>query len=153
MQESVVQKALAHTKKVTGLHGRWELLQQQPNVIADVAHNEAGIQQLLQQIAISQYRHLHLVFGMVKDKDADTVLKLLPKQASYYFTQAHIPRALAADILLEKASIFGLKGKTYSQVNEAVRAAIQQAGKNDLIVVCGSVFLIAEIDKEKFISL
>lgn len=153
LQESVVQKALAHTKKVTGLHGRWELLQQQPNVIADVAHNEAGIQQLLQQIAISQYRHLHLVFGMVKDKDADTVLKLLPKQASYYFTQAHIPRALAADILLEKASIFGLKGKTYSQVNEAVRAAIQQAGKNDLIVVCGSVFLIAEIDKEKFISL
>lgn len=153
LQESVVQKALAHTKKITGLHGRWELLQQQPNVIADVAHNEAGIQQLLQQIAISQYRHLHLVFGMVKDKDADTVLKLLPKQASYYFTQAHIPRALAADILLEKASIFGLKGKTYSQVNEAVRAAIQQAGKNDLIVVCGSVFLIAEIDKEKFISL
>ncbi|RTL56730.1 MAG: bifunctional folylpolyglutamate synthase/dihydrofolate synthase [Sphingobacteriales bacterium] len=152
-QESVVQKALAHTKKITGLHGRWELLHQQPNVIADVAHNEAGIQQLLQQIAISQYRHLHLVFGMVKDKDADTVLKLLPKQASYYFTQAHIPRALAADILLEKASTFGLKGKTYSQVNEAVRAAIQQAGKNDLIVVCGSVFLIAEIDKEKFISL
>ncbi|WP_298299936.1 folylpolyglutamate synthase/dihydrofolate synthase family protein [Hydrotalea sp.] len=150
LQENFIQTGLANTKKITGLHGRWELLHQHPNVIADVAHNEAGIQQLLQQVAICTYHCLHIVFGMVKDKDASLVLKLLPENATYYFTQAHIPRALEVLSLKEKAQKFGLTGNTYGHVNEAVQAAIQVAKENDLIVVCGSVFLIAEIDTEKW---
>jgi dihydrofolate synthase/folylpolyglutamate synthase len=147
LPKTLVQKALSQTKKITGLHGRWELLHQHPNVIADVAHNEAGIQQLLQQIAICSFSKLHIVFGMVKDKDADKILALLPNNAQYYFTQAQIPRALDKLILRAKAQKFGLIGQVYNHVNEAIEAALQCANTTDMIVVCGSVFLIAEIEK------
>jgi dihydrofolate synthase/folylpolyglutamate synthase len=147
LPKTLVQKALSQTKKITGLHGRWELLHQHPNAIADVAHNEAGIQQLLQQIAICSFSKLHIVFGMVKDKDADKILALLPNNAQYYFTQAQIPRALDKLILRAKAQKFGLIGQVYNHVNEAIEAALQCANTTDMIVVCGSVFLIAEIEK------
>ncbi len=140
--------ALANVKKLTGLHGRWDVLQEHPMVVLDVAHNEAGIKQMLSSIANlpSPVRQLHLVIGFVKDKDVDSALELLPATAIYYFTNAHIPRALPAEELKAKAATFNLEGTAFENVNEALDAAKKQAAKNDLIVVCGSVFLVGEVD-------
>jgi len=146
LSDDSIFEGLANAKSITGLHGRWELLHQYPAVIADVAHNEAGIKQLLHQIKLCTYRQLHIVFGMVKDKDPQLVLSLLPTNAQYYFTQANIPRALNATELTEIAKDYHLLGNTYANVNTALKAAVQTALKDDLIIVCGSVFLIAEID-------
>lgn len=146
LSDQSIIKGLANAKSLTGLHGRWELLHQYPTVIADVAHNEAGIKQLLHQIKLCKYRQLHIVFGMVKDKDSQLVLSLLPTNAQYYFTQANIPRALNATELTETAKDFRLIGNSYADVNAALKAAMQMALNDDLIVVCGSVFLIAEIE-------
>ncbi|MGC8750159.1 bifunctional folylpolyglutamate synthase/dihydrofolate synthase [Hydrotalea sp.] len=146
LSDDSIFEGLANAKRITGLHGRWELLHQYPTVIADVAHNEAGIKQLLNQIKLCTYRQLHIIFGMVKDKDPQLVLSLLPTNAHYYFTQANIPRALNATELTEIAKDYHLLGNTYADVNTALKAAVQMALKDDLIIVCGSVFLIADID-------
>ncbi len=139
--------AFANSKKLTGLHGRWDVIAEQPTIVLDVAHNEDGIRQLLVQLSVisDQFEHLHIVTGMVKDKDVDKVLSLLPKEAVYYFTNAHIPRALSAVDLQTIAKEHGLHGKSYDDVNIAIAAAKQQAGINDLILVCGSVFLVGEV--------
>ncbi len=139
--------ALANTKKLTGLHGRWDVIAQNPTVILDVAHNEDGIRQILNQLSIIniQQSTIHFVMGMVKDKEIDKVLSLLPATASYYFTNAQIPRALPAIDLQQKAAAYHLKGNCYKDVNIAIDAAKQQAGSNDIIMVCGSVFLIGEV--------
>jgi len=140
--------ALANTKKLTGLLGRWDVIAEQPTIVLDVAHNEDGIRQVLKQLSVTsdQFEHLHIVTGMVKDKDVDKVLSLLPKEAVYYFTNAHIPRALPAADLKEKAKEHNLFGNHYEDVNEALDAAKQQAGTKDLILVCGSVFLVGEVE-------
>ncbi len=140
-----LQQGLQNVKKLTGLFGRWEILQTSPKLVLDVAHNTEGIKQLLQQIEVTPHKQLHLVIGMAKDKDHDEVLKLLPKNAVYYFTKAEIPRALPEEELASKASNFKLEGNSYMNVNAALYAASLKAGKDDLIIVCGSVFLIGEI--------
>ena len=137
---------LSQVKKNTGLYGRWQIINESPTTVVDVAHNVAGIQTLLEQIAAIQYNHLHFVMGMVKDKDIDSVLALLPDNASYYFTQAQIERALDATDLQQKAGALGLNGGIFKNVNEAITAAKKVAQANDLIVVCGSVFLVGEIE-------
>ena len=137
---------LSHVKKNTGLYGRWQIINTSPTTVVDVAHNVAGIQTLLAQIKLVNHQQLHIVFGMVKDKDIDSVLALLPTQATYYFTQAQIERAIDANELQQKASEHGLTGNAYTHVNEAISAAQKEAHTNDLIVVCGSVFLVGEID-------
>lgn len=137
---------LSQVKKNTGLYGRWQMIGKSPTTVVDVAHNVAGIQTLLAQIALVSHQQLHIVFGMVKDKDIDSVLALLPSQAIYYFTQAQIERAIDATELQKKASEHGLRGNIYTHVNEAISAAQKQAHTNDLIVVCGSVFLVGEIE-------
>ncbi len=114
-------------------------------IALDVAHNEDGIKQLLHQVSLCNYKNLHIVFGIVKDKDADKLLSLLPKTAAYYFTKAQIPRALSEDELLQKAIAHNLDGEKYGEVNEALRSAMAKALKDDLIVVCGSVFLVGEV--------
>jgi dihydrofolate synthase/folylpolyglutamate synthase len=146
LSDYAISEGLANAKSLTGLHGRWELLHQSPTVIADVSHNEAGITQILHQIKHCKYRQLHIVFGMVKDKDPQLVLSLLPTNAQYYFTQANIPRALNATEVTKIAKDYCLIGNTYDDVNAALKAAMQMALNDDLIVVCGSVFLIAEIE-------
>ncbi|GGH66428.1 dihydrofolate synthase/folylpolyglutamate synthase [Filimonas zeae] len=143
--EAKVAHALQHVKKLTGLHGRWELIQQNPAVIMDVCHNEDGIRQMVQQLELATYNELHLIIGMVKDKDVDKVLTLLPKTAHYYFSQAQLPRALPANELAEKAAAHGLQGHTYPDVNAALAQAKQKAHEKDLILVCGSVFLVGEV--------
>jgi dihydrofolate synthase/folylpolyglutamate synthase len=137
---------LSHVKKNTGLYGRWQMIGTNPTTVVDVAHNVAGIQTLLSQIKLVNHQQLHIVFGMVKDKDIDSVLALLPTQATYYFTQAQIERAIDATELQQKAGQHGLRGNIYTHVNEAISAAQKQAQVTDLIVVCGSVFLVGEIE-------
>ena len=137
---------LSHVKKNTGLYGRWQMIGTNPTTVVDVAHNVAGIQTLLSQIKLVNHQQLHIVFGMVKDKDIDSVLALLPTQATYYFTQAQIERAIDANELQQKAGQHGLAGNVFAHVNEAIAAAQKQAQVKDLIVVCGSVFLVGEIE-------
>ncbi len=140
-----IASGLSKVKINTGLYGRWQVIGNNPTTVVDVAHNVAGIQTLLAQIALLHYNQLHLVFGMVKDKDIDSVLALLPAHATYYFTKAQIERAIDAHELQQKAGTYGLQGNTYVTVNEAITAAKNKAQPNDLIVVCGSVFLVGEI--------
>ena len=146
LEKENISSALASVKKITGLHGRWDIIQMEPVIALDVAHNEDGIKQLLHQISLCKYEHLHIIFGIVKDKDADKILSLLPKDAMYYFTRSQIPRALPEDELAAKAKQFDLHGEKFSEVNEALRAAMAKAHKEDLIVVCGSVFLVGEVN-------
>jgi len=145
-----VMKALSQIKKNNGLMGRWECIQDSPRVILDVAHNEHGVHALLEQLASLQYPQLHIVTGMVKDKDVQAVLKLLPKNALYYFTQSHIPRALPVNELADQSAVIGLNGHSYEDVNLALKDAIKNANHNDLILVIGSVFLVAEVDRTHF---
>ena len=144
LKEDSIKKALSSVKKLTGLHGRWEVIHKNPLVVLDVAHNEGGMRQLIQQINQSTFNQLHIVFGMVKDKDPDKVLNQLPTTAKYYFTKAQIPRALEENELQKKAATYHLNGDAYPKVSEALEAALSQASKEDMIIVCGSVFVVGE---------
>ena len=142
----ITEQGLRQVKKLTGLHGRWEIIHQSPMVVLDVAHNEDGIQELIQQAELMEHRQLHIIIGMVKDKEVEKILSLLPKNARYYFTKAQIPRAMSEDELTVKATIAELRGSTYSEVNNALQDALLHAHRDDLIIVCGSVFLVGEIN-------
>ena len=146
IDDKIILKALQHTKKLTGLHGRWETIHTSPTVVLDVAHNTDGIRQLVQQIEVTKHNQLHIIIGMVKDKDIENVLVLLPKNAIYYFTKAQIPRALEEDELMEKAERLKLKGHSFPEVNIALEFALQHAHSDDLIIICGSVFLVGEVN-------
>lgn len=146
LKEDKIKSALSNVKKRTGLFGRWDVIHQNPTIALDVAHNEDGIKQLLNQINKSTFKDLHIVFGMVKDKDLQKVLVQLPKNATYYFTKAHNPRALEQEALKEKAKEYHLTGDSYPDVNQSLKAALHNASTEDLIVICGSVFVIAEVE-------
>lgn len=130
----------------TRLKGRWQTIGEKPLTICDTGHNEAGIELILNQLKREQYKKLFVVFGMVKDKDISGVLKLLPLQATYFFCEAKIPRALPASQLKQQAAIFGLKGEVIPDVNEAIARARNIASKDDMIFVGGSTFVVAELD-------
>jgi dihydrofolate synthase/folylpolyglutamate synthase len=140
-----VQEALQHVKKLTGLHGRWEVISEEPKIVLDVAHNADGVRQLRNQLEFEVYDHLHIIIGMVKDKEIEAVLQLLPTHATYYFTKAQIPRALDETTLADMAKAVGLAGKVFPEVNLALKEALAHAGKRDMVLVCGSVFLVAEV--------
>ncbi|HEY6953674.1 MAG TPA: bifunctional folylpolyglutamate synthase/dihydrofolate synthase, partial [Flavisolibacter sp.] len=123
-----------------------------PTVVLEVAHNKNGIEQMLLHLKNIKYDRLHIILGMVKDKDATQVLELLPNSASYYFTNAHIPRALDAKDLQLKGSEYNLAGDRYENVNLALRDALGNASRGDLLIVCGSIFLVAEVNKESIIQ-
>jgi dihydrofolate synthase / folylpolyglutamate synthase len=144
--EHIIQKALPHVKKLTGLHGRWDIIHHDPTVVLDVGHNEDGIKQLVQQLELTPHKNLYIILGMVKDKEIGKVLSLMPKLAHYYFTQAAIPRALDSESLKTEAKKKGLTGKIFADVNTALKEAMAKAGKEDLILVCGSVFLVGEVN-------
>ena len=150
ISQTVIHTALQQVKKITGLHGRWETIHHHPTIIMDVGHNVDGIKAINEQLELTNYRHLHIVIGMVKDKDIDAVLKLLPTHANYYFTKAQIPRALDEISLLESAVELGLKGQSFIEVNEAIKVAMDNAKIDDLILICGSVFLVAEVNTALF---
>lgn len=140
-----IQTALKQVKVLTGLQGRWQTLQTEPMVICDTGHNEDGIREVLKNIVATPHKKLHLVWGMVSDKDSRKVLSMLPKTANYYFCQPNIPRAKAASALAQEAGSAGLIGKTFTSVQEAYQAALKQAAPNDLIFIGGSTFVVAEV--------
>jgi dihydrofolate synthase/folylpolyglutamate synthase len=142
-----VHQALAQVKPLTGLYGRWDIIQQNPTIVLDVAHNEDGIQQLVQHISLQSFAQLHIVIGMAKDKEIDKVLNLLPRHAKYYFTKAQIPRALPEQDLQQFAAAKQLNGLCFTNVNVALASATANATENDLIIVCGSVFVVGEVER------
>lgn len=130
--------------EITGLPGRWQTISRYPLTIADTGHNEDGIREIVLQLKRMKYKKLHWVFGVVGDKEPGKVLKLLPANAAYYFCKANLPRAMDAQALREKAKAYRLKGEVYASVKKALQAAKKSAGKNDLVLVGGSTFVVAE---------
>ena len=140
-----VQTALHQVKKITGLHGRWEILSHNPLVICDTGHNPEGITEVLKNIESINHDHLHFVMGVVNDKDISKILAMLPKEATYYFCKPDIPRGLDAENLKQQAAGFGLNGVAYPSVKAALKEARSVAVLNDLVFVGGSTFVVAEI--------
>ncbi|MEX1189489.1 MAG: folylpolyglutamate synthase/dihydrofolate synthase family protein [Bacteroidia bacterium] len=140
-----VYNGIKNVKRNTSLLGRWQNIGHSPEIYCDTGHNTAGIREILLQLKHHQFKNLHIVFGVVKDKNIDEILMLLPKEASYYFCAASIFRALSALELLHKASQFGLKGNSYNSVNEALESAKSAAEVDDFIYIGGSTFVVAEI--------
>jgi dihydrofolate synthase/folylpolyglutamate synthase len=136
---------LQNTKKITGLQGRWQTISKNPLVSCDTGPNKAGIIEVLKNITTTPHKQLHFVIGMVKDKDIDGVLTLLPKNAYYYFCAPNLERALAAGDLAKQAAAHGLKGEVYPKVVDALTLAKKSAHPEDLIFVGGSTFVVAEI--------
>lgn len=145
ISEIAIQKGLRDVKKITGLRGRFDILQQSPTLITDVAHNEAGIRMVLEQINTLSHHTLHIITGFVKDKDVQQVLSLFPSKAIYYFTQAPIPRALPYAELKSLAESKGLQGQGFPSVLSAFEQAQKNANKEDIILITGSFFILEEI--------
>lgn len=145
IEERHIIDGLANVIKNTSLMGRWQVINKNPLAIADTGHNVAGINEVNRQLAETKYNKLHFVLSVVNDKDIDGILQLLPKEAEYYFCKADIPRGLSADILFEKATNSGLKGKVYESVHNAYSSALANAQEGDLVFVGGSNFTVAEV--------
>lgn len=146
VHEDNLKKGLAQVKKLTGLKGRWELISEKPWVIQDVAHNKDGIRMVLNQLKENYpLSDIHFVLGFVNDKDITSIFEILPATANYYFTNAHIERALSHESLKSMALKFNLTGESFDDVNDAIAQAKKNTKENDVIVVCGSFFILAEI--------
>lgn len=142
---TALQSGLINIVNNTGLKGRWQKLSDKPLIICDTGHNKDGIQQVLKQLALLSYKKLHIVMGMVKGKDPEAVLSMMPKEATYYFCEAKIPRAEQAQVLAEQAKVFGLQGHVIPDVNEALATARLHAEDEDVIFIGGSTFVVAEL--------
>lgn len=147
VSEPAFREALGRVKEISGLKGRWQVIGENPLVVADVSHNEPGIALLMEQVSQTLRGKLHLILGMVKDKDIRKVLSLLPvENCTFYFTQSGVPRSLSAVAFREQAVHTGLSGEAYENVNAAIREAKKNAKSEDLILICGSTFVVAEIE-------
>lgn len=145
LTEESIRCGLANCILNTGLMGRWQIIGNNPLIVCDTGHNPAGIKLVVEQISQTAWKQLHIIIGLVNDKDQDEVLSLLPKNAHYYFTKASIPRATQPEELATMAARFGLHGNCYQTVQQALSAARDSAGENDLILVGGSTFVVAEV--------
>lgn len=143
--ETDIRNGFAHVCELTGLMGRWQKLSSHPTIVCDTGHNVGGIQYIVKQLSFQKYKRLHIVIGMVNDKDISGVLAMLPKDAIYYFTQASVQRALPAEKVKELASSYGLSGDAYPDVKTAVEAAQKRADADDFIFVGGSSFIVADL--------
>lgn len=143
--EADVRNGFAHVCELTGLMGRWQQLESHPTLLCDTGHNVGGIRYIAEQLKHQSYRQLHMVIGMVNDKDISGVLQLLPTDATYYFTQASVKRALPAACVQELAARYGLKGEAYPDVASAVCAAKANVTTEDFIFVGGSSFIVADL--------
>ena len=137
-------RSFSKVKRATGLRGRWEIFQQEPLVVADVAHNPAGLAEVLKQWEDIETDGKHIVVGCVKDKDIAEALAIFPGSASYYFCNANIPRALPAADLAAIGLQTGLKGNSYRSVAGATTAALSAMQANDALLITGSFFVVAE---------
>jgi len=145
ISEGNIINGLLNVVKNTNLKGRWQILNKTPKIICDTAHNTEGLTYVLEQLKQEKYNNLHIVLGVVDDKNLETILPLFPKDATYYFCKPNIIRGLDVTILKEKASKFNLIGNEYSSVNKAYKKAKKNASTNDLIYIGGSTFVVAEI--------
>ncbi len=145
LNDDAIKTALKNVKSLTGLMGRWQTLEKHPLIICDTGHNEDGIREVLSNISLTSYRNLHMVIGMVKDKEIEKILKLLPKNATYYFCQPDIARAKSSIELRDEALQYHLTGNSYNKVSEALEAAKANAHAEDLIFIGGSTFVVAEV--------
>lgn len=145
IDENSIRKGFGHVCEITGLMGRWQKLEEHPSIICDTGHNVGGIKYIVEQLSKSKYENLHIVIGMVNDKDINGVISMLPQKATYYFTQASVKRALPAEEIKNIGNSHGLKGKAYPNVEEALTAAKQNANENDLIFIGGSTFIVADL--------
>ncbi len=144
ISDNAILNGLRNVVGLTGLRGRWEILAKSPLTIADTGHNEGGIREIAKQLKHTPHHKLHIVLGVVNDKDPGKVLGLLPKKATYYFCKAKLPRAMEAAELEHHAQKVGLKGTTYPSVKKAVRAATAAATAQDVVFIGGSTFVVAE---------
>jgi len=145
ISEESIKNGIELVKSLTGLRGRWDCINQHPLAFADTGHNEDGIKEVLKQISLQKFEKLHWVWGMVNDKDPNAVFPLLPRDATYYFCKPNIPRGLDAEECRILAESLNLKGSSYSSVLDAYKNALANAGENDLIIVGGSTFVVAEV--------
>ncbi|MCR4659270.1 MAG: bifunctional folylpolyglutamate synthase/dihydrofolate synthase [Bacteroidales bacterium] len=139
-----IHKGIANVVTKTGLHGRWEIVAYQPLTICETAHNADGVKAMLEKLRTLTYRNLHIVYGCVNDKDFASVLRLMPTSATYYYTQPSVPRRLEAVQLAASATELGMPGKAYTDVFSAVEAAKNNANDDDMILITGSIFLVAD---------
>lgn len=142
--EEAVQRGLANVIKNTGLRGRWDILQTNPLIVADTAHNPHGIQEVMRQIEEIPHQKLHFVLGFVNDKDVASILKYFPKDAVYYFSEPDVPRKLPIEDLKNQIP-FEFNATYYSTIHDALEAAKRSAEKQDFIYVGGSTFVVAEV--------
>ncbi|HEX9602071.1 MAG TPA: bifunctional folylpolyglutamate synthase/dihydrofolate synthase, partial [Mariniflexile sp.] len=140
-----IKEGLLHVVKNTGLMGRWQTLGTHPKVVCDTGHNRDGLNYVMKQLSNEVFDALHIVFGVVNDKDLTSIIDLLPKHATYYFCKPDIPRGLDAKELKSVLNGYGLKGEAYNSVNEAYNNALEKASLNDFIFIGGSTFVVAEI--------
>ena len=145
ISDANISKGLLQVVKNTGLQGRWQKLGESPKIICDTAHNKNGLEIVMKQIQKEKFDTLHIVLGMVNDKDMDEVLPLFPADAIYYFCKPNIPRGLDAAILQENAAKFKLKGEVFNSVSESYKKSLQNATNSDFVFVGGSTFVVAEI--------
>ena len=139
------QQGFLNVVKNTNFIGRWQQLQSQPTIIADVGHNEAGVQKIIEQLQTEKYNQLHIIYGAVKDKDIHSILSLLPKNAIYYFTEPPLPRKLEVELLIKMANEHQLYGEKYAHPTLALSAAKEAASVDDLILITGSFFVVSEV--------
>lgn len=145
LPEEAVINGLNNVKLHTGFQGRWDILREKPKVICDTAHNAEGLKLVMKQLRKENFQHLHIVLGVVNDKDLSKVLPLFPKDAQYYFCKPNVPRGLDAEVLKKEADKFGLSSKAYKTVQKAYFAAEEVALDEDLIFIGGSNFTVAEV--------
>ncbi len=145
ISEKHLKTGLLNVVKNTGLLGRWQILRQEPKVVCDTGHNREGLTYVMEQLSNETFKVLHVVFGVVSDKDLESIVDLLPKKAIYYFCKPNIPRGLDANKLKQSFANYNLKGETYNSVNEAYKMALKNAKKDDFIFIGGSTFVVAEI--------
>ncbi len=142
--EEALREGLAKVVTQTQFLGRWQVIAQKPLTICETGHNEAGLRLAMQELATLEYDNLHIIIGVSNDKDLENVLPLFPKKAQYYFTQAKVQRAMKAEELEQKAKAYNLYGKSYNDVQTAIKAAKEKAQKDDVIYIGGSIFIVAE---------
>lgn len=140
-----IKEGLSHVISNTGLLGRWQVLNEKPKVVCDTGHNREGLIYVMDQLLNETYKSLHIVFGVVNDKDLSSIVDVLPKKATYYFCKPNIPRGMNAEVLKQKMVKHNINGDTYNSVNEAYKTAFLAAGKDDFIFIGGSTFVVAEI--------
>lgn len=145
ISEENIKDGLLKSIANTGLMGRWQVLNEKPKVVCDTAHNEDGLRIVMDQLTKETYNQLHIVLGVVNDKNLESILPFFPKNAIYYFCKPNVPRGLDASLLTVRALEFGLKGEEYMSVQKAYKTALAAASDEDFIYIGGSTFVVAEV--------